>query len=50
LNLFEDFIVWKKVAGSNDEIPEPKPGKDPNFDQANERVNKVKDKLLEVLN
>ena len=26
LKLFDTFIVWKRVAGQNDEIPEPRPG------------------------
>ena len=45
LQKFEQLIVWKKVQGSDIEIPEPKQGLDGNFDQANVSVNNVKSEL-----
>jgi len=32
---FNKLIKWKKVAGTDTDIPEPQPGLDPNFDDAN---------------
>jgi len=42
---FEMLIVWKKVAGCEDQIPEPQRGLDQNFDQTNDKVNGVKKQL-----
>lgn len=33
---FEYLVVWKKAAGGDEDIPEPKEGLDENFDKANE--------------
>ena len=35
---FNKLIKWKKVAGTDTDIPEPQPGLDPNFDDANLKV------------
>jgi len=42
INQFESLVVWKKAAGSDDDIPEPKMGLDENFDDANIKVNHIK--------
>jgi len=39
------LIVWKKVAGCDDQIPEPQRGLDTNFDEMNDRVNAIKKEL-----
>jgi len=46
---FEFMIVWKKVQGSEDDIPEPKPGIDEEFDKANQDVDRIKFDLDEEL-
>lgn len=47
---FDQLIRWKRIAGANNaEIPEPQPGIDEVFDNANEAVNNVKDRLNDVL-
>lgn len=42
---FEYLVVWKKAAGGDEDIPEPKQGLDENFDRANDLVNACKFKL-----
>lgn len=42
---FEMLIVWKKVAGCEDQIPEPQRGLDQHFDATNDKVNGVKKEL-----
>jgi hypothetical protein len=45
---FERLIVWKTINTESNkriEIPEPQPGVDTEFDQANELVNSIKDEL-----
>ena len=42
LSKFEKLIVWKKIAGTDVEIPEPQRGLDKNFDDANDSVNEIK--------
>ena len=39
---FEFLVVWKKAAGGDEDIPEPKEGLDENFDHANGFVNQCK--------
>lgn len=46
---FDKIVVWKKVQGGQNEIPEPKAGIDEAFDQANDAVNGVKVILEEEL-
>ena len=47
---FEQMIVWKAAGeGSSEDIPEPKPGLDLDFDEANHRVNKIKEILQQYL-
>lgn len=41
--------MWKKVPGTEAEIPEPQYGLDENFDRANEAVNVVKEQLSDYL-
>ena len=43
------MIVWKQLPNSTDMIPEPAPGIDSNFDNANLAVNKIKESLNEYL-
>lgn len=45
LKKFETLIVWKKMPGTNAEIPEPQPGFDDKFDLANSRVDGLKEEL-----
>jgi hypothetical protein len=45
INQFEALVVWKKAAGSDDDIPEPRLGLDQNFDDANIKVNQLKQKI-----
>ena len=40
---FENMIQWKSVG--NKKVPEPVPGQDEEFDAANSRVEKIKEKL-----
>jgi len=49
INEFEMLIVWKKVAGCEDQIPEPQRGLDLNFDETNDKVNGIKKELEEYL-
>lgn len=42
INEFEMLIVWKKVSGSDDQIPEPQRGLDSHFDETNDKVNQIK--------
>ncbi len=42
---FELLIVWKKVSGCEDQIPEPQRGLDANFDATNDKVNGIKKDL-----
>jgi len=42
---FEMLIVWKKVSGCDDNIPEPQRGLDQNFDDTNDKVNGIKKEL-----
>ncbi|TNV85716.1 hypothetical protein FGO68_gene17605 [Halteria grandinella] len=42
---FELLIVWKRVGGCDDQIPEPQKGLDIHFDQTNEKVNQIKGDL-----
>mmetsp|Transcript_21387 Transcript_21387/g.33077 ORF Transcript_21387/g.33077 Transcript_21387/m.33077 type:complete len:178 (+) Transcript_21387:1863-2396(+) len=46
---FEQLIIWKKVGGTDKEIPEPKPGFDADFDSNNEKVNLIKKELDSIL-
>ena len=39
---FEYLVVWKKAAGGDEDIPEPRDGLDENFDNANAQVNQIK--------
>ena len=50
IDQFDRLIIWKKVNGSDVEIPEPQRGLDETFDLANEKVSQLKlmlDKYLE---
>ena len=48
LEEFEGLILWKTVAGPTKlEVPEPQPGIDEEFDDANRQVNVIKDDLEE---
>jgi len=52
INQFDKLIIWKKVEGTDTEIPEPQKGIDKNFDSANETVNSIKadlNRYLEVI-
>ena len=52
LESFEQVIVWKRVPGSDAQIPEPRQGLDPGFDGTNQAVNDAKaalDAYLEVV-
>jgi len=49
LKEFDHMIVWKKAAGSDNEIPEPQPGLDDTFDNANNQVNEAKAALEDLL-
>lgn len=42
ISQFEALVIWKKAAGSDDDIPEPREGLDANFDEANLNVNQIK--------
>ena len=42
---FEYLVVWKKAAGGDEDIPEPRDGLDENFDNANAQVNQLKNSL-----
>ena len=46
---FEQLVIWKKAAGSEEDIPEPRAGIDQNFDEANNYVNLNKQKLEQYL-
>jgi len=48
---FESRIIWKRTSGggADEEIPEPQPGLDAQFDQANAAVDSVKEQLNEYL-
>lgn len=46
---FEYLVVWKKAAGGDEDIPEPKDGLDENFDIANSFVNQCKMNLNHYL-
>lgn len=47
---FEEMIVWKKSGNAPDEeIPEPQPGLDEDFDRCNSAVDSIKTKLEEIL-
>ena len=39
------MIVWKKIQGGDEDIPEPQPGLDENFDKINALVDEVKENL-----
>lgn len=49
---FERLIVWKSIMGSDGkskvEIPEPQPGIDDEFDEANTAVDAIKQELDEI--
>ena len=45
LEEFENLIVWKRIPGSDDEIPEPQKGLDTEFDGANQDIINAKAKL-----
>jgi len=45
INEFELLIVWKKVAGCEDQIPEPQRGLDAHFDATNDKVNGIKKEM-----
>jgi hypothetical protein len=44
------MIVWKSSGFGLDDVPEPLPGLDPEFDHANTQCEKVKEQLNESLN
>ncbi len=46
---FEGMIVWKRTQNGDDEIPEPQPGLDEDFDAANAAVDEVKGRLEKIL-
>ena len=46
---FEKLIKWKKVDGTDTELPEPQQGLDENFDKANGEVSRIKGKLHDHL-
>ena len=46
---FEKMIVWKRTQGGEEEIPEPQPGLDENFDRQNAAVDEIKARLEAVL-
>ena len=35
LDEFDQMIIWKRMSGSQNEVPEPMPGYDHKFDSAN---------------
>ena len=43
------MIVWKKSQGSDEEIPEPQPGLDEDFDSANDIVDEIKGRMETIL-
>ena len=45
LDQFDKLIVWKRIVGTDKEIPEPQEGLDANFDAANDKVNSIKAEL-----
>lgn len=47
LEEFETMVSWKKIG--NERIPEPTKGIDDTFDQANDIVNEIKNKLNDIL-
>lgn len=49
IQAFERMIVWKKVDGTKDLVPEPTQGIDDEFDGANEEVNRIKALLQQYL-
>ena len=46
---FTQLISWKRVPGSTAEVPEPQPGIDEDFDNANQEVMQVKEALNDYL-
>ena len=49
INQFEYLVVWKKAAGGDEDIPEPRAGLDEAFDGCNRRVDNIKARLTEHL-
>jgi hypothetical protein len=45
---FEKMVIWKQSG--NDDIPEPTPGLDSDFDLANSRCDQIKQYLDDYLN
>lgn len=45
IEAIESTVVWKQGGTGSDEVPAPRPGLDSNYDQANERVESMKEKL-----
>jgi hypothetical protein len=45
INMFEQMVVWKKVDGEANTIPEPTTGQDEEFDIANSAVTEIKSAL-----
>lgn len=46
INELDYLVVWRRIsdgAGGEEDIPEPRPGLDPNFDEANEVVEDFKE-------
>jgi DNA mismatch repair protein MSH6 len=46
---FDKLIIWKRVMGTDKEIPEPQAGLDVAFDEANAKVNQIKFQLNDFL-
>jgi len=47
---FENMIVWKSSgASASEDVPEPMPGLDPQFDETNKRCDTSKEHLNEYL-
>ena len=44
------MIIWRNVTGSNEALPEPQVGLEPEFDEANAEVIQVKAELDRYLN
>ena len=46
---FEYLVCWKKAAGGDEDIPEPRQGLDEGFDNCNNQVDRIKHHLHELL-
>ena len=46
---FEYLVCWKKAAGGDEDIPEPRAGLDSGFDNCNKQVDRIKQRLNDLL-